>query len=194
MNRCLALMFPLALTLAGCSALKGAEAPITMRLAPAAPVWSGTAGRSIVLDPIAARGVTSDRRYTYVMASDPRILRQASTLFWEESPPSVVARSIRQALSVRGSPVTSRDAAHLSVTLERFEEVSNPPSADAVVSLSAMLIDSGGARSLGTICQRVGIGSANPGDRAAAFESAVEAAAAALAERAQGRPSKPGNC
>lgn len=186
----------LAAAVSGCAALHAPEAVDTMRLAPgfaapAAPPRDAT----VTLAPVDARGLPAGRRYVYVLASDPLVLRQAATLFWEVPPAETIDRALADALRTRlsqapGAPVTGR----LSARLLRFEEASGAGRADAVVSLDATLADAAHATSsTARYCRAMRIEGGGSGARAAAFQASVAAVALSIAtDAAAGRLSASG--
>lgn len=171
------------LALGGCAALKKAETPATLRLAPsfaAGPKRDAT----LSLAPVGAQGLTAARRYAYVLASDPLVLNQAATLFWEVPPPQTLDRALGDAVAARfsGRP-GSPSAGRLTGQLRRFEEVTGPSGASAVVALDVTL-SAAGTVSSATLCRATPIASSTNGDRAAAFQASVAAVASAAADGA----------
>lgn len=175
-----------ALALGGCAALRPAERIDTMRLAPRfAPVAPARPGL-VVVSPVEAAGAVADRRYVYVLASDPLLLRRAATLFWELPPPMTVGRALTDALGARfagtGAPVVGR----LSTRLVRFEEVAGGARAQAVVVVEAGFAPASAPPMTGRYCRATPIAGDGAGDRAAAFQASVTDLAAAVADDVAG--------
>lgn len=174
----------LALALAGCAAVRGGDAPVTMRLNPGFAAGTPAAG-SIAIAPVLARGLAGDRRYTYVAAAAPGELRQAASLFWEEPPPRVLERALAEALRTRYAqvyPVATPLPADRRVvaTLVRFEEEDAGASPRAVVAFDASVTHAARIERTGRWCATAPIPDASGTTRARAFESALATAVAAF--------------
>lgn len=174
----------LAFALAGCAAVRGGDAPVTMRLGPTFAGGVPEAG-SIAVAPVLARGLAGDRRYTYVAASAPGELRQAATFFWEEPPPRVLERALADALRGRYAqvyPVATPLPADRRVvaTLTRFEEEDAGAAPRAVVAFDASVTLAGRIERSGRWCATAAIADASGTTRARAFEAALSAAVGAF--------------
>lgn len=186
MIRAAALLLGAVPALVGCAALRPAERIDTMRLAPRFGAVAPARPGGVAVSPVEAAGAVADRRYVYVLASDPLLLRRAATLFWELPPPATVGRALTDALGARfagmaGGPVVGR----LSARLVRFEEVAGGERARAVVAVEASFAPAGagvGPATAGRYCRAVPIAGDGGGERAAAFQASVAAVAAAVAD------------
>ena len=182
---------PLLLLLSACAAVRGGDAPVTMRVAPAFAPGTPAAG-SIAIAPVLARGLAGDRRYTYVAATAPGELRQAASLFWEEPPPRLLERALADALATRYAQVyptaTPLPADRRVVaTLIRFEEAEAGAVPRAIVAFDAAVTRNGRIERTGRWCAAAPIADASGTTRARAFEAALTAAVSAfVAERAAG--------
>lgn len=176
------------LLLAGCAAVRGGEEPVTMRLAPShAQTGPAAGGGSIAVAPVLARGLAGDRRYTYVEAGAPGVLRQAATFFWEEPPPRVLERALADALAARypqvyAGGVTLPADRRVAATLTHFEEVGAGAAPEALVSFDAVVTHAGRIERRGSFCGRAGIAEASGTTRARAFEAAIAAAVDAFVQ------------
>jgi ABC-type uncharacterized transport system auxiliary subunit len=185
----LALALPLML-LAGCAALKGGDAPVTMRLSPRfAPAAQTLAAPSFVVAPVQARGLIGGQRYAYVDAAAPGEIRQAATYFWEEPPADALARALVAGLRSRFASVSGPGLPLIAdrrvvTVLDRFEEVSAGGSARALVAFDVTQVAGGKAAASGRYCASVPIASASGSVRAAAFQAAIEQAVAAFVQDA----------
>lgn len=174
--------------LASCAALKKPDAPITMRLSPSfaeasLPLLPG----SVSVAPVQARGVTAALRYAYVDTAAPGEIRQAATLFWEESPANVLERAIVSGLrqnfaSVSGSDVALAADQRVVTRLQRFEEVSQVAQTRAVVAFDASVLKGGKIVRSGSYCAAAPIADAAPTTRAHAFDTAIVGAVQAMAD------------
>ena len=174
----------LALALAGCAAVRGGDAPVTMRLNPGFAAGTPGAG-SIAVAPVLARGLAGDRRYTYVVAAASGELRQAASLFWEEPPTRVLERALADGLRTRYTQVypvaTSLPADRRVVaTLVRFEEEDAGASPRAVVAFDASVTHAARIERSGRWCATAPIADASGTTRARAFETALAAAVGAF--------------
>jgi ABC-type uncharacterized transport system auxiliary subunit len=180
----------LLMLLSACAALKGGDAPVTMRLSPRfAPAAPSLAAPSFVVAPVQARGLIGGQRYAYVDAAAPGEIRQAATFFWEEPPADAVGRALVAGLRSRfasvsgpGLPLTA-DRRVVAV-LDRFEEVSAAGSARALVAFDATQVMAGKAVTSGRYCGSAPIAGAAGSVRAAAFQTAIEQAVAAFVQDA----------
>ncbi|WP_375382434.1 hypothetical protein [uncultured Sphingomonas sp.] len=172
--------------LGGCATLKPPERLDTMRLQPrfAAGAASVRPG-GIIVTPVVATGMIAERRYVYVTAADPLLLRQAATLFWDVPPSASVGRAITDALRTRfagmdGGPVVGR----LAMRLVRFEEVTGGGGAQAVVEVEATFAGAAGQDGpvSGRYCRATPIVADGSDARAAAFQAGVAALALAVAD------------
>ena len=185
------IVMPALLALSACAAFKAAEAPVTLRLSPAVAVPAGPrSAESVVVAPLRARGFAGHSRYAYVDPAEPAALREAQTLFWEESPTQAVERALVDGLrqrfaTVAGTGVSIRADRRVTAVLTRFEEESGPR-ARAVVAFEATMLRGGTMLRAGSWCAAAPIGSARPTDRARAFQSAIEAAVAAFVQASEG--------
>jgi ABC-type uncharacterized transport system auxiliary subunit len=176
--------------LAGCAALKGGDAPVTMRLSPRfSPAPQIVAAPSFVVAPVQARGLIGGQRYAYVDAAAPGEIRQAATFFWEEPPADALARALVAGLRSRfanvsgpGLPLTADR--RVVALLDRFEEVSAGGSARALVAFDISQVAGGKAAMSGRYCASAPIASAAGSARAAAFQSAIEQAVATFVQDA----------
>ncbi|MET0372057.1 MAG: ABC-type transport auxiliary lipoprotein family protein [Sphingobium sp.] len=174
-------------TLSGCAAVKGADKPVTMRLSPAFAAGKPTASPTFSVAPVQARGVTGGLRYAYVDAAAPREIRQAATLFWEEPPPTVIARAIVAGLRTRYAQVAGPELAlsadrRVVAVIDRFEEEVSGVDTRATVAFDVTQVSGGKAIWAGRYCVTRPIGAAAGSIRAEAFEAAIEAAVAALVQ------------
>lgn len=172
------------LALAGCAAVRGGEAPVTMRLGPGFAPGAPASG-SIAVAPVLARGLAGDRRYTYVTAAAPGELRQAASLFWEEPPPRVLERALADALRTRYAqvyPVATPLPADRRVvaTLIRFEEEDAGAAPRAMVVFDASVTHAGRIERTGRWCAAAPIADPSGTTRARAFETALATAVAAF--------------
>ena len=177
--------------LGGCAAIKPALAPVTMRLAPAAPTLAagGLKPVAVAVSTVASRGLAGGLRYAYIDAAAPAEIRLASTLFWEESPSRVLERALVAQLrvhfrSVAGPDIGAPADRRIVARLDRFEETGAGGDARAVVAFDATLV--GDVRSHGSYCAAVSVPSAVPSARAAAFDAAIAQATAKFAGDAAG--------
>lgn len=175
---------PLLMLLAGCAAVRGGDAPVTMRVAPTFAEGAPAAG-SIAVAPVLARGLAGDRRYTYVTAAAPGELRQAASLFWEEPPPRLLERALADALATRYAqvyPTATPLAADRRVvaTLTRFEEAEAGAAPRATVAFDASVTRNGRVERTGRWCASEPIVDATGTTRAKAFETALAAAVSAF--------------
>lgn len=181
----------LTLLLAGCAAVRGGDAPVTMRVDPGFAAGTPAAG-SIAVAPVLARGLAGDRRYTYVAAAAPGELRQAARLFWEEPPPRLLERALAEALATRYAQVYATATPlpadrRVVATLIRFEEADAGAASRAVVAFDAVVTRGGRIERTGRWCATAPIADASGTTRARAFETALGAAVSAfVAERAGG--------
>lgn len=164
----------------GCAALRKADAPATMRLAPdfGQAAMATEASGSVSVAPVQARGFAATARYTYVDAAAPGEVRQAATLFWEEPPANVVERALVAGLKtrfaiVRGTEVGLPADHRVIAILTRFEEVGAGGDAQATVAFDATMVSSGKAGSSASFCATAPVGGASPTLRARAFEAAI---------------------
>lgn len=185
--RLVALMLIAALP--GCAAVKGADKPVTMRLSPTFPgaAPAPAPSPSFAVAPVQARGITGALRYAYVDAAAPREIRQAATLFWEEPPPTVMARALVAALRTRYAQVAGPDlgiAAERRVVavLDRFEEEQSGGEVRAVVAFDVTQVSGGKAIWAGRYCAIRPVTGAAGTIRAEAFEAAIEQAVAAFVQ------------
>jgi ABC-type uncharacterized transport system auxiliary subunit len=179
----------LLLALPGCAALKGGDAPVTMRLSPRFTVGPILPAPSLAVAPVQARGLSGGLRYAYVDAATPGEIRQAATLFWEEPPATMLARALVAGLRTRFAAVTGPDLSlaadrRVVATLDRFEEVTSAGAAQAVVAFDVTQVTQGKAVWAGRYCATQPIASAAGTARAAAFQGAIEQAIAAFVEDA----------
>ena len=180
------------LALSGCAAVKPAERPITLRLAPA-PVLAPLplTSTKIGVAPVAARGLTGGLRYAYMDAAAPAEIRLAATLFWEESPTHVLERALVTGLrsrfaSVAGPEIAAPVDRRVVARLDRFEETSAGGAARAIVAFDASV--TGDALRSGRYCGSAPIDSAVPSRRAAAFDAAItQVVTAFVTDMAAGR-------
>lgn len=184
-------MKPIALmllpALSACAALKGGDTPVTMRLLPAFAPGPPIASPSFIVAPVQARGLSGGLRYAYVDAAAPGEIRQAATYFWEEPPADSLARALVAGLRTRFATVTGPSlplAADRRVvaTLDRFEEVSAPAGAQAVIAFDVTQVAQGKAIWAGRYCATRPIPSAAGTARAAAFQGAIEQAVTAFVQ------------
>lgn len=173
--------------LSACAALKGGDTPVTMRLSPAFAPGQPVASPSFTVAPVQARGLSGGLRYAYVDAAAPGEIRQAATYFWEEPPADSLARALVAGLRTRFATVTGPSlplAADRRVvaTLDRFEEVSAPTGAQAVIAFDVTQVAQGKAIWAGRYCATRPIASAAGTARAAAFQGVIEQAVAAFVQ------------
>ena len=126
----------LLLTLPACAALKGGDAPVTMRVSPRFAVGPLQPAPTLAVAPVQARGLSGGARYAYVDAATPGEIRQAATQFWEEPPATTLARALVAGLRTRFAAVTGPDLSlaadrRIVSTLDRFEEVTGAGAAQA---------------------------------------------------------------
>jgi hypothetical protein len=183
----------LLLALPGCAALKGGDAPVTMRVSPRftpGPILPApTLAPTFAVAPVQARGLSGGLRYAYVDAATPGEIRQAATLFWEEPPATMLARALVAGLRTRFAAVTGPDLSlaadrRVVATLDRFEEVTRAGAAQAVVAFDVTQVAQGKAVWAGRYCAKQSIASAAGTARAAAFQGAIEQAVVAFVEDA----------
>lgn len=179
----------LLLTLPGCAALKGGDAPVTMRVSPRFTPGPVQPAPSLAVAPVQARGLSGGLRYAYVDAATPGEIRQAATLFWEEPPATMLARALVAGLRTRFAAVTGPDLSlaadrRVVATLDRFEEVTSAGAAQAVVAFDVTQVAQGKAVWAGRYCATQPIVAAAGTTRAAAFQGAIERAVAAFVEDA----------
>lgn len=177
----------LLLALAGCAALKGGDAPVTLRLSPRFAATAPAAAPSFVVAPVQAHGLIAGQRYAYVAAAAPGEIRQAATYFWEEPPADSLTRALVAGLRSRFASVTGPGlplAADRRVVaaLDRFEEVGDAGTARAVVAFDVTQLAQGKAMGAGRYCASVPIAAAAGTVRAAAFQQAIEQAVAAFVQ------------
>lgn len=200
------LLLTLALLVAcgACAAVRGGDTPVTIRLAPmiAAPLGSIASGSmvsgpmasgSIAVAPVLARGLAGDRRYTYVEAAAPGVLRQAATFFWEEAPPRVLERALAEALGRRypqvyAGGITLPADRRLTATLIHFEEIGAGAAPEALVGFDAVVTRAGRIERRGTHCGRAPVTDASGTGRARAFEAALSIAVGAFVQGVPGSP------
>lgn len=185
------LLMALALVLAGCAAVRGGQETVTMRLAPTFAAGGAPLEGTIAVSPVLARGLAADRRYTYVEAGAPGVLRQAAGLFWEEPPPRVLERALVAGLRMRhaevyGAGVLLPAERRVGATLTRFEEAQAGAAAEAVVSFDATVTASGRIERQGSFCARAPIAGASGTARARGFEVALAQAVGAFVQGAAG--------
>lgn len=184
-------MKPIALmllsALSACAALKGGDTPVTMRLSPAFAPGLPVASPSFTVAPVQARGLSGGLRYAYVDAAAPGEIRQAATYFWEEPPADSLARALVAGLRTRFATVTGPSLPlaadrRIVATLDRFEEVSAPAGAQAVIAFDVTQVAQGKAIWASRYCATRPIPSAAGTARAAAFQAAIEQAVAAFVQ------------
>ncbi|MDT7536040.1 ABC-type transport auxiliary lipoprotein family protein [Sphingobium sp. SA2] len=179
----------LLLMLPACAALKGGDAPVTMRVSPRFAPGPVQPTPTLAVAPVQARGLSGGLRYAYVDAATPGEIRQASTLFWEEPPATMLARALVAGLRTRFAAVTGPDLSlaadrRVVATLDRFEEVTSAGVAQAVVAFDVTQVAQGKAVWTGRYCATQPIAAAAGTVRAAAFQGAIEQAVAAFVEDA----------
>lgn len=177
------------LMLPACAALKGGDAPVTMRVSPRFTSGPVQPAPTLAVAPVQARGVSGGLRYAYVDAATPGEIRQAATLFWEEPPATMLARALVAGLRTRFAAVTGPDLSlaadrRVVATLDRFEEVTGAGTAQAVVAFDVTHVAQGKAVWTGRYCSTQPIASAAGTTRAAAFQGAIEQAVAAFVQDA----------
>ncbi|GGZ10117.1 ABC-type transport auxiliary lipoprotein family protein [Novosphingobium colocasiae] len=184
--------------LSGCAMMGKADAPVTMRLAPAfagdgAPVLAG----SVTVSPVRAGGALAVQRYAYVDPARPAEINQAASLFWEEPPPRLIERALVSGLRGRYAVVTGPEAPvaadmRVIAILTHFEEVSAPGVAQARVGFEASVVAGGKVVRTGSYCANAPIAGSTATDRARGFEAAVEGAVGAFVQAlAKGATSAP---
>lgn len=179
----------LLLTLPACAALKGGDAPVTMRVSPRFAAGPLQPAPTLAVAPVQARGLSGGARYAYVDAATPGEIRQAATLFWEEPPATMLARALVAGLRTRFAAVTGPDLSlaadrRIVATLDRFEEVTGAGTAQAVIAFDVTQVAQGKAVWTGRYCATQPITSAAGTARAAAFQGAIEQAVAAFVQDA----------
>ena len=179
----------LLLTLPACAALKGGDAPITMRVSPRFTPGPVQAAPTLAVAPVQARGLSGGLRYAYVDVATPGEIHQAATLFWEEPPATMLARALVAGLRTRFAAVTGPDLSlaadrRVVATLDRFEEVTSAGSAQTVVAFDVTQVAQGKVVWTGRYCATQPIAAAAGTARAAAFQGAIEQAVAAFVEDA----------
>ncbi|WP_311268736.1 ABC-type transport auxiliary lipoprotein family protein [Sphingobium sp. WCS2017Hpa-17] len=184
-------MKPIALmllaALSACAALKAGDTPVILRLSPVFAPGQPIASPSFTVAPVQARGLSGGLRYAYVDAAAPGEIRQAATYFWEEPPADSLARALVAGLRTRFASVTGPSlplAAERRVvaTLDRFEEVSAPTGAQAVIAFDVTQVAQGKAIWAGRYCATRPIAAAAGTARAAAFQGAIEQAVVAFVQ------------
>lgn len=175
-----------AVALAGCAAVRGGDAAVTMRLAPMIATNGVARVGAISVAPVMARGLAGDRRYTYVTAAAPGVLHQAATFFWEEAPPRVLERALAAALGAHYAQVYTSAVAlpagrRVTATLTRFEETQAGAEASAVVAFEAVTTEDSKIVGTGTWCARAPVAGPSGTARAQAFAAAVASAVEAFA-------------
>lgn len=174
--------------LSGCAMMGKADAPVTMRLAPAfagdgQPMRAG----SVTVSPVRAGGALAVQRYAYVDPARPAEINQAASLFWEEPPPRLVERALVSGLRSRYAVVTGPEAPvaadmRVIAILTHFEEVSSPGAAMARVGFDATVIAGGKVVRSDTYCASAPIAGSAATDRARGFEAAVQGAVGAFVQ------------
>jgi ABC-type uncharacterized transport system auxiliary subunit len=165
------------LLLGGCAAVRPAERPVTMRLAPAAPARAASLlPAPFAVAPVQARGLAGALRYDYVDAAAPAEIRQAKTLFWEEPPIRVIERALIDALrsryaNVSGADISQPGARRVIAELDRFEETGAGGVARATVAFAISV--TGPTLSTGRYCASIPITGTSGTARARAFEAAI---------------------
>ena len=178
----------LALALAGCAMMGKADAPVTMRLAPAfAATGQGLLAKSVMVSPVRAGGALAAQRYAYLDPARPAEINQAATLLWEEPPPRLVERALVAGLRSRYAVVTGPEAPvaadlRIIAVLTHFEERSTPGAPTAQVGFEASAIAGGKVVRTGSYCASAPIAGTDATARARGFEAAVQGAVTALVQ------------
>ncbi|WP_353230179.1 ABC-type transport auxiliary lipoprotein family protein [Novosphingobium sp.] len=178
----------IALGTGGCAVMGKADAPITLRLAPATGAAPATKPdpRSVSVAGVDATGAAAKTRYAFIDPTRPGEINQAKSLFWEVPPSKAVELALVTGLRARFAAVTGPGLSlpadlRVLTTLTRFEEVSGTPGS-AVVAFDATVIEHGKVARTGTWCARAAFAGPSPSDRAQAFEAALTGATTAFAQ------------